>query len=447
MLQCDIKRTPQDRDTPVKHAPPIAEYPPLRLAWALWSLGAALYLIGFFHRVAPGVLGPELSRDFALDAAALGNLSAFYFYSYVAMQIPTGLLADRYGPRRLLTAGAVCAAVGSLLFALAPTLWLAGLGRLLIGGAVAVAFVSMLKFSGHWFSPRHYALSAGVALFVGVLGAVGAGVPLRLGIDAFGWRAVMLASGVLTLAVALAIWLWLRDDPSERGYASYSPKPAAADGDGSVSALAGLGGVFRYRNSWLLAIAPGGVVGCVTTFAGLWGPPFLIQQYAMSATSAAALCSAVLICWALGGPIFGALSDRLQRRRAPYLLACVVAMICWALITQLADWPQWLLVVLLLVAGFCSGCIVIGFAYARESLPAAHAGAAAGVINMGVMSGPMLLQPLVGWMLDRHWGGALVDGLRHYDFAAYRAGFAVMLGWIALSALLLALSRESRPAG
>lgn len=427
-------------------ASPTADYPPLRLAWALWSLGVALYLIGFFHRVAPGVLGPELSRDFTLDAAALGNLSAFYFYSYVAMQIPTGLLADRYGPRRLLTAGAVCAAAGSLLFALAPTLWLAGLGRLLIGGAVAVAFVGMLKFSGHWFSPRQYALSAGLALFVGVLGAVGAGVPLRLGIDAFGWRAVMLASGVLTLAVALAIWLWLRDDPTERGYASYSPKPEGASGASGVGALAGLGGVFRYRNSWLLAIAPGGVVGCVTTFAGLWGQPFLVQQYAMSATAAAALCSAVLICWALGGPIFGALSDRLQRRRAPYLFACVVAIIGWALITQVPAWPQWALVALLLLVGFCSGCIVIGFAFARESLPAAHAGAAAGVINMGVMSGPMLLQPLVGWMLDRHWGGQLVDGLRHYDFAAYRAGFAVMLGWIVLSALLLALTRESRAA-
>ena len=123
--------------------------PPATLAWLVWGLGAALYLIAFYQRVAPAVLVQELTREFSLSGAALGNLSAFYFYSYVAVQIPTGLIADRWGPRRLLTVGASLTAAGTLLFALAPTPWVANAGRMVIGAAAGVAFVAMLKLASH----------------------------------------------------------------------------------------------------------------------------------------------------------------------------------------------------------------------------------------------------------------------------------------------------------
>ena len=115
--------------------------PPAALAWSVWGLGAGLFLLGFFHRVAPAVLHRELSVDFGLNATSLGSLSALYFYSYVAMQIPTGLIADRVGPRRLLIGGIIISTLGAILFALAPSLFWAGLGRFLIGGSVAVGFV------------------------------------------------------------------------------------------------------------------------------------------------------------------------------------------------------------------------------------------------------------------------------------------------------------------
>ena len=106
-------------------------HPPLSLAWTIWGFGVPFYLMGFFQRVAPAVMTAELMQEFNLNATALGNLSAFYFYSYVSMQIPTGILADIWGPRRLLTAGPFVAAVGALLFAMAPTIFWAYLGRFL----------------------------------------------------------------------------------------------------------------------------------------------------------------------------------------------------------------------------------------------------------------------------------------------------------------------------
>jgi MFS family permease len=415
--------------------------PPARLAWTIWGLGAALYIIGFFQRVAPGVMTAELTDDFNLSAAALGNLSAFYFYSYVAMQIPTGLLADGWGPRRLLTAGALVAGVGSLCFALAGGLFWACAGRLLIGGSVAVAFVAMMKLSSHWMAPRQFSLASGMALFLGILGAVFAGTPLRLLVDAFGWRPVMLTASIFPFIVAALIWTIVRDDPQERGYASHAPKPSADPSRSGV--LLGLRQVFNYRNTWLLSIAPGALAGSVLTFAGLWGVPFLTSQYGLDAPTAAAVCSALLLAWAVGGPVCGNLSDRLGRRKLVYLLGCAVLSAGWAVVIFVPGLPLAVLIFLLIVIGFAAGCIIIGFAFVKESVPSRLAGTAAGVCNMGTMVGPMLLQPAVGWVLDNRWQGTMVAGTRFYALSAFQAGFAIMLVWSLLALVCVALTRET----
>ena len=416
--------------------------PPARLAWTVWGLGAVLYLYGFFQRVAPGVMGTELSREFALNAAALGNLSAFYFYSYVAMQVPTGLLADRWGPRRLLSLGAAVAALGSLVFAWAPTGALAGLGRLLVGGSVAVAFVGMLKLASHWLPARRYALASGLALFAGLSGAIFAGVPLQLAVNAFGWRSVMAAGGLFILLVAVLIWWLVRDDPVQRGYASFAAGHREPDGH-AAGILQGLARVLSNRNALLLAIVPGGIVGSLLTFSGLWGVPFLTSHYGMSPAQAAGMSTVLLVGWAIGGPLFGAFSDHVGRRKWPYVLGAWVCLLGWTAVVYLPDLPRPMLAGLLGLIGFFSGSMVLSFVFAKESMPLPLSGTVSGVVNMGVMSGPMLLQPLVGWMLDRRWLGAELDGIRVYALEAYQAGFDLMLGWLAVAAGLILLTHET----
>ncbi|MDZ7698797.1 MAG: MFS transporter [Deltaproteobacteria bacterium] len=143
-------------------------YPPAYLSWLIWALAALFYLSGFYQRVAPAVMTDQLMAEFGIGATQLGALSAFYFYSYVAMQIPTGILADYWGPRKLLTTGAFVAALGAFLFALAPSIGIAKLGRLFIGGAVGVAWVTLLKLSMHWFPPHRFAMTNGLALLFGL---------------------------------------------------------------------------------------------------------------------------------------------------------------------------------------------------------------------------------------------------------------------------------------
>jgi len=416
----------------------------MRAGLFVWGFGAAFYLLGFFHRVAPAVITGELMRDFQISAAALGNLSAFYFYSYVAMQIPTGILADRWGPRRLLTLGTLAAAVGAVMFALSPNIVWAAAGRLLIGGSVAVAFVCLLKLAANWFAPHRFALVSGLALFCGIVGAVFAGTPLRILVDLSGWRNVVLFSAAITVVIGVGTWLFVRDCPHEKGFKDFLHTPPATAEKHNSGIIADVFQVFTYRNVVLLFLVPGGIVGSVLTFSGLWGVPYLTTLHGVSSASAAMLTSTLLIAWAVGGPFFGWLSDKLKNRKKLYLTGCVISTAGWATIVLAKDISLMQLIPILLLTGFSSGCIIISFAFVKESVPVHLAGTVSGVINMGVMMGPMILQPAVGWVLDRMWTGESHMGIRVYDMLAYRSGFGLMLVWLAISFFLLLFTRETR---
>lgn len=420
-----------------------AHHPTMVVALFTWGFGAAFYLIGFFHRVAPAVITEELMRDFGINAGALGNLSAFYFYSYVAMQIPTGILADRLGPRRLLCFGALVASAGAVIFSIAPDITWAATGRLLIGGSVAVAFVGLLKLATNWFAPNRFALISGLALFCGVIGAVFAGTPLRFFVDAFGWRNVVFASAAATLLISVGTWVVVRDHPHEKGYKNFLNSSPDGETEKRVGIVKDLLEVLRYPNTLLLFLIPGGVVGCVLTFSGLWGVPFLTAVHGVSQMEAATLTSVLLVAWAIGGPFFGWVSDRINNRKRLYITGCGMTVAGWLLIIFVQNLDlKWLILVFILT-GFTSGCMIISFAFAKESVPVRLAGTVSGVVNMGVMSGPMVLQPAVGWVLDRMWTGEMQMGVRIYDFLAYRSGFGLMLGWIVVSFILLFFTRET----
>ncbi|MFH1112963.1 MAG: MFS transporter, partial [Pseudomonadota bacterium] len=406
--------------------------PPLLAACLVWVPGALLYLAGFFQRVAPAVMTDELMSDFGVNAAGLGSLSAFYFYSYVAMQVPTGVLADRWGPRRLLAAGAFVAGLGTVLFALAESMLWAGVGRLLIGGSVAVAFVGLLKVTGQWFPPRLFALVSGLTLFSGIVGAVCAGPPLRLLMSSYSWRSIIAGSAVFTFLVCSGIWALVRDAPHEKGYADFpGPGPPTA-GNERPGIIRGIADVFRYSNTSLLFVIPGGIVGCVLTFSGLWGVPYLATHHHLTTTGASVMASTLMVSWAVGGPVFGWFSDLINRRKPLYLLGCGLSLAGWAGLLFLNNLPIHVLTGLVVFTGFCSGCMIISFAFAKESVPLNLAGTVSGVVNMGVMMGPMILQPAAGWVLDHYWQGQAVSGVRVYPLAAYQAGFSLMLAWLAL---------------
>ncbi|WP_160165038.1 MFS transporter [Chrysiogenes arsenatis] len=378
--------------------------------------------------------------DFHIGAAVLGNLSATYFYTYAIMQIPSGLLADTIGPRRLATGAAFLAAIGICIFAFAPNLWMAYIGRGLVGASVAVAFVACMKLAGHWFPTNRFATVTGVALLLGNIGGILAGVPLSEAVATFGWRVAMMVSGVVTLVGAILIWTIVRDDPSERGYASYDHVKATKQAN--IAPRQALRLVASEPATWWLFAAAGLSAAPVLVFAGLWGVPYLTQIYGMERSQAAMFTSTMLLAWAAGGPAFGALSDYIGRRKAPYLIANILAACFWG-IFLFVDVPQGLLYPLFAAIGFTSGGLIVGFAYSREVNHPAVSGTVGGVVNMSVLGVAALLQPLLGSVLDYYWDGTVLAGVPIYSADAYFTAFAILLGCVVASAFMLTPVKES----
>jgi MFS family permease len=374
---------------------------------------------------------------------ALGNLSGFYFYSYVIMQIPTGIIADTWGPRRLLASGSLVAGSGILLFALAPQIIWANIGRFLVGGSVAVAFVGCLKVLMNWFPPRYFAMVSGMTLLAGMLGAILAGTPLRLLMNFFSWRTLLLVSALVTVMIGLAIWIFARDFPSEKGYADIGETSPAPNKKSRSQLIGGIFEVFRYKNIIPLFFVPGGIIGCLLTFCGLWGVPFLKAHYNLPTYQAAALTSATLVAWGIGGPFFGWLSDRVEKRKSIYVAGYTLALLGCSMVFFIPALPLPVLIAALILMGFSSGCVILTFAFAKESVPISLAGTISGIMNVGHMIGPTLLQPAVGWVLDQKWQGAMLNGVRIYSLDSYQAGFALMILWVVLSVCSLMFTRET----
>ncbi len=224
----------------------------------------------------------ELMRSFHISARELGNLSGFYFYAYVAMQIPTGVLVDSWGGRKLLIWGSLSAAFGTFLFASTGNFALACLGRAIVGGATAVGWVVLLKLATHWFPGRRFAMLSGLGLFFGNVGALVAQVPLRLLIDHFGWRAVVLGSSLMILGIGLLAFFFVKNDPSDDGLQSYAPPTLQRrDHTKFLDLLSGFSRIFTYRNTWLVFFSQGAMVGAMLAFTGLWGAPFLKARFGL----------------------------------------------------------------------------------------------------------------------------------------------------------------------
>lgn len=420
-----------------------SKYPTAMLSWSIWSIAALFYLAGFYHRVSPAVMTDELMQAFGIGAASLGNLSAFYFYFYVAMQIPTGILIDSWGARKLLISGSIAAAVGALLFGSTNNFALACTGRAIVGGATAVGWLVLLKLATHWFPARRFAMLSGLGLLFGNLGALTAQVPLRLLIQHFGWRPVIFVSAGGVLAVGVLAMLFVRNDPTDDGFKSYAPSAVLQSHLSVWQLLQGFRRIFSYRNTWLIFFAQGGLVGSMIAFTGLWGAPFLRARYGLPSTRAAGVCSIMIVCWAVSSPICGALSDRIGRRKPIYVAGCLTAAAGWSAMFYVDQLPLTIFVAIAAITSLASGAVVLGFAHSKESVPAQFLGTISGTTNIGNMIGPTLLQPGIGWILDKNWAGGMAKGVHLYDLHAYRAGFSLMVGWLIVSSILLSFTKET----
>ncbi len=422
-------------------------YPSTKLALAMWFLPALFYLTVFYQLVAPAMMRAELMKDFGVDAGGFGTILMWYLTIYVILQIPVGVFIDCWGPKKILIVGALLSAVGSFVFGTASTFGMACFGRALIGAANATAWLVCMKLLGHWFSPKRFAMLTGLALLWGNLGSVLGQAPLRYAIESYSWRPVALASGGVILGIAILCIIFVKNDPTEMGYLSYGPdvskQPKRSPIEGLKAGWVGFKGVFHYKNSWLIFLAQGGIVGPMLTFTGAWGTPYLAARYGLSIKEGALICSLMTMCWAAASPLFGQASQRLGRRKPFYIGGVCVACTGW-ITCYYGGVPLPVFIPVAAIASFATGCVIIGFALGRESVSPRYLGTIAGVVTMGNMIGPNILQPAVGRVLASQWAGKLAaDGTKVYGLAEFQTAFMMLIGWSMLTIFLLSMTTET----
>jgi sugar phosphate permease len=407
----------------------------IRARRVIFGIALASFVLSFFHRTAPAAIATELTREFAINSAVLGTLAATYFYVYMVLQVPVGVLADTLGPRWILAAGSIVAGLGSIAFALAPTWEVAAAGRTLVGIGVSVAFIAILKVSAVWFPAGRFATLNGVTMFAGNLGAVIAGAPLAWIVTQTSWRAVFLGLAALSVALGIASWVMVRDRPEQMGFA---PVHTHATGTGTpMHWTHALRRVLANPATWPGFFVNAGIGGSFLAFAGLWAIPYLEQTYGMARVTAAEHTSVLLLGVAFGAVVVGIVSDRLGSRRGVMRIYALLYALSWLPWVLHAQWPlpatlAWFALMGLLIPGF-----TLTWAVAKEVNRPEHSGIATAVVNVGIFLGAGILQPLVGVVLDRGRAAGDLTG-------AWDRGILLMAGAAAFGSLMTLRVREKR---
>ena len=411
----------------------------VRMRWMAFTLVGLAYMLSFFHRFAPATISGDLQTTFHASGAALGGLAATYFYVYTLMQIPTGILADTLGPRRVAAAGGLIAGTGSLLFGLADTLTVAAIGRLLVGLGVSVTFICLLKLNAVWFRDRHFATMTGAAILLGNMGSLLAAAPLTWVLAFVSWRSVFVAAGLLSLFIAALCWWLVLDHPGKAGLPSLRElegKTAHPPHHGHWRS--GLMVVLKNRATWPGLWVNMGLAGSLFAFGGLWAVPFLHDVYGMDRAAATQHTSLLLIGFAVGAFFVGTISDRLGRRKPVMVAGALAYSLCWLPLLSGAPLGGYTGYALFLAMGLCAPSFTLSWSCAKEVNPHALSGMATSVVNIGAFLGTAIMQPLVGWAIDRSRSGTAAPGL-----ADYQAGIAILAAFSLMGFIATLYIRET----
>ena len=397
-----------------------------------FTLGTLFFCYAFIQRVSPSVMTNELMRDFAVGGAALGSLSAFYFYAYASIQLPVGMLTDRFGPRKLMSVAAALCAVASLGFAFSDSLITASLGRALIGGTVAFAFVGTLAIAGYWFKPAQYAMLAGILQAVGMGGAIFGQAPLRQLVESIGWRGTMLVLAVVALLLSVLLFLLV----PHRSQVQTSVEPRN-------SGLKGLKSVASNGQTWLCAVIGFGTAATMLGFAGLWAVPWLSSVHGYSIAEAAGITSMLFLGWALFSPLVGWASDRMGRRNPILIVGVLIELIAFAIIIFFTPTSTAMLMALIFITGMGGCSMTVCFSSVREHNDIAYSSTSLGLMNMCIVGSGAVMQPLIGWLLDVNWAGVTADGARIYSATTYTTALSSLLVVNAIAFVGTLLLRET----
>ncbi|WGL50338.1 MFS transporter [Nocardioides sp. BP30] len=408
---------------------------PASRAWLVWGVGVAVYLLAVFNRSSLAVAGLIATDRFHISAGQLSTFAMLQLLVYAGMQIPVGLMVDRFGSRTVLTGGLLVMSAAQTGFALATTYPEALIARVFVGMGDAMTFICVLRLVSAWFPLRRIPLVTQLTGNVGQLGALFAAVPMTWALSHLGWHAAYLIAAGAGPVLLVPMLLFLRDSPGSRHQR------------GTALSLPDLGR--NLRSSWA---QPGTRLGfwvhfttpfSATMLALLWGYPFFVEGEHLSDGAAGSLLSLIVVANIVAGPVLGWLVGRHPWHRSSLALVIVAAIVlCWTVVLL---WPghapYWLLALTVFVAGCGGPGSMIGFDVGRTSNPGHRLASASGIINVAGFVAALITIVAVGFILDWRTPGGGTD---YTDAAFHWAMSFQYLLWALGVAMILRQRRVVR---
>ncbi len=389
--------------------------------WFICTLGMLFYCYNYFLRVSPSVMQNDLMQGLHINAYQFGTLAAFYYYAYTPMQIPVGMIYDRFGARIVQFFAVIVVVLGVGTFISANTYQMACVGRLFIGLGTAFAYIGVLKLASIWLAPNRFATIAGLTTAFGMSSAIFSDKILTKFVESVGYKQALETAFIIGIGLSLLILFFMRSKPKTQTQINQH-KPMAFK-----ELLNALHTVLTSPQMWLI-----GLIGCLfylpaSVFLDLWGIPYLKSVYQLSAEDAASAVSWVFVGWIISGPSIGALSDKIKRRRSPLLISAVMSTILLSIIFYVPGLSLSSLNVIFFFLGIFCGAHPLCFALGKENSPLKFSGIAVAVTNTLIMLGGLIFQPIVGKLLDNHAVNVVFqDGIPQYTPADYTYALSVV---------------------
>jgi sugar phosphate permease len=410
-----------------------------RRSWLVFGVAVFAYLIAVLQRSSLGIAGVDATERFDVQAAALSSLAVVQLVVYAGLQIPVGVVLDRSGPRVLIATGAVLMVVGQATLAVAPTIGVAIVGRILVGAGDAMTFISVSRLLASWFNGRILPLLSQAMGTLGAFGQVLSAIPLSIVLHRFGWQPAYLSAAAMSLIAFALVLLFVRNAPAD-------VVPVDRAGGWRVAlhhlreSLSRPGTQLGFWSHFVTQ-SPG------TVLTLLWGFPFLSVALGYGPTTASLLLTMIVVVAVVAGPVLGILSARHPYRRSNIVLGIVVSMgVAWAAVILWPGRPPfWLVVLLLVVVAVGGPGSLIGFDFARTFNPARNLGSASGVVNVGGFLASFVMMLLVGIVLDSidRANGGSGSPAQLYSLDAFRIAFLVQFPIVGTGVVFLLLSRRN----
>ena len=403
---------------------PAAQKPSYLLPCLVWGISCLFVTYQMLLQTSPSVMINDLQQAFGLDTLGVSLLSTSFFYPYVLLQIPAGMLIDRVHPRYCLAACFIGIALMTLLFAFSHELGMARGSRILQGVFSAPSVVPALYLAAVWFPPKYFALLAGLTEMIGMSGSAVGQLVLAPCSSALGWRMTLLICAVIGVVLALLTLLIIKNKAN-------GTNSAAVEIPHDTHILRSLHIVVSCPQAWINGLFAGLLFAVSAAFGSFWCIPYLQEVYGFSLNQAAASSSLVLFGVALGAPVLGGISDRLGLRKLPMIISTAIALLLSLVVLYVPHLGVTVLCVTLFFLGFCSAAYALPYAVVREIMPNHVRGTAMGYTNlMCIFIGAPIVQPLIGWWLDKELAQTTTTALA-YQHALIIIPVCLAIGFVA----------------